>query len=654
MSVLTPNRVVAVVAALLLSLPALAANPSPRTAARMAFDESSGVAVMFGGRGFFDTATQVSHDSEETWLWNGGRWLQRFPLTTPPARSAHAMVYDAFRDRIVMFGGRQEPDEPMGNPILLGDTWVWNGSDWSEASAEGGPAARQYPGMAFDRSSNRVVLFGGTRFQADGTTAESIIDMWEFDGVGWTEVSANHPAVAKPLLEYDRVREELILVGIDNADSSRVMYRFDRETATWTEIVPATMPTCVNEAAIAWNSESSRIMLVGGICTTGMPPNEEIFEWDGTNWTKITLSTFSRTLGPAVTWDPVRGEALMFGGSAVGVGVIGAGTYLIEGGVRRFGLTPHSPSPRSLAAFGGDPARGAVWMFGGLDQSSAGFLGDLWGHRDGQWYRVAGTDVPGGCEYPLAAYDTDRSVLVVTCIGSGVFEWDGTEWKRFENLSKTPVTRKYAALVYDANLKKTVLFGGYNENYRNDTWLWNGSQWTEIKGDRPEHRGLMAMWYDPLKQRTILYGGLGRANIYQKITRYSDMWAFDGTDWTRLNVAQTPGERFGPQIAIEPSTGKLLLLGGLRSESTGDTTIRQFYDNDMWVWDGSASSWTRLQPARLPSIRENGMMAWDPVAGRIVLFGGYAEGFFRSDAWSWDGTTWHPYEEFAVKRRSGR
>jgi hypothetical protein len=397
-------------------------------------------------------------------------------------------------------------------------------------------------------------------------------------------------------------------------------------------------------------------MLVGGLCTGNTPADEEIWLWDGTNWAKATLTTFTRTIGPAFAWDIRRTEGVLFGGSGVGEGVIRSITFLFEDGTRRFGVSSYTPSPRSLAAFAGDPARGNVILFGGLDQTSAGFLTDFWGHSNGQWYRIAETDPPANCDYPLAAYDTDRSVLVVTCQGSGVFEWNGTEWKRFDNLSKTPVVRRYAALAYDARLKKTVLFGGYNENYRNDTWTWNGSQWTEVEGEEPEHRGLMAMWYDPLRQRTILYGGLGRGSIFQKITRYDDMWEFDGQNWSKLNVSQTPGARFGPQIAIVPTTGKLLLMGGLRSEKIGenDDDLIQYFDNDTWSWDGSALTWTRLEPARSPSIRENGMMTWDPAAGRIVLFGGYAEGFYRSDVWTWDGATWTPVQERAGKRRVAR
>ncbi|MDQ3283190.1 MAG: hypothetical protein M3Q69_17470, partial [Acidobacteriota bacterium] len=218
-----------------------------------------------------------------------------------------------------------------------------------------------------------------------------------------------------------------------------------------------------------------------------------------------------------------------------------------------------------------------------------------------------------------------------------------------------PDPRRFAQIAYDAKLKKTVLFGGFfGTNYRNDTWTWDGTKWEEVKIDskkRPPHRGTFAMWYDPLQQKTLLYGGIGRGSVNENVTRYADMWAFNGTTWTKLEVS-TPGQRLGPQIAVNPNTGRLLLFGGLRAEPTGaGTSIRQFFANDTWEWDGAASRWTELHPATVPDSRENGGMAWDPAAGRITMFAGYADGFYRSDLWYWTGADWQPLPEPLIGRR---
>ena len=128
------------------------------------------------------------------------------------------------------------------------------------------------------------------------------------------------------------------------------------------------------------------------------------------------------------------------------------------------------------------------------------------------------------------------------------------------------------------------------------------------------------------------------------MTRYSDMWTFDGNGWTQLTPSGgTPGPRYGAQILVDPRTNHLLLFGGLFDTvtppvppATSPTEVQSYVD-DMWEWDGSA--WTQLHPAAVPPARENGRMAYDPTRNEVVMFGGYA-GTFLSDLWTYDGSTW--------------
>src|SRR5438128_5892270 len=116
------------------------------------------------------------------------------------------------------------------------------------------------------------------------------------------------------------------------------------------------------------------------------------------------------------------------------------------------------------------------------------------------------------------------------------------------------------------------------------------------------------MWYDPTLKKTVIYGGIGRITSSDRVTRYSDMWTFDGNGWSKLTPSGgTPGQRYGAQIVIDPATNHLLLFGGLRDDSvppvppsTTPTEV-QTYVGDMWDWDGSV--WTQLHPAAVPPAR---------------------------------------------------
>ncbi len=646
MSALTPKRVFLFVVAALLTTVVQASNPSPRTHARMVYIPTSDAAVLFGGRVGIDArGTGLAYASDETWLYSGKRWVQRFPAHSPEPRSVHSMVYDSKRDRVLMFGGRSESDDAKLLPPLRNDMWAWNGEDWSPVETSQAPSARDYSGMAYDSAADRVVLFGGEKYSADGKTVEPLYDTWEFDGADWSLIeSAGAPKVARPILAYDPVRNQVVMLGLGDL-AVTVMYGYDRTTRTWIEVKPENLPPCVSEGLMEWRPAARSVLFTGGICAIDNSGAVETFSWDGTNWTKLELNDPGRASGQAFTIDTRRDTPVMFGGTNVFSAAPRSVTVHLKDGVWRFSAVIVHPGPRSLAGFSTDSARGAIWLFGGLikDSDSSYFVDEFWRYQNGQWNPMSITNTPTGCTNPLTAFDTDRGVLVVTCNGEAIFEYNGTEWKAF-TLTSMPKARRFAGMVYDANIRKTVLFGGYDGvDYRRDTWTWDGTKWTEVKNDRPTHRGQMAMWYDPLMKKTVVFGGIGRASIDDKVVRYDDMWAFSGSGWTKLTVTATPGERFGPQVATDPRTGKVLLLGGLRAEKTGET-YKQYYTNDFWQWDGSANTWTRLTPAILPSPRENGMFGYDPVSDRMVLFGGYIGGLYYSDVWEWDGTTWTPRE----------
>ncbi|HKU24899.1 MAG TPA: kelch repeat-containing protein, partial [Candidatus Sulfotelmatobacter sp.] len=108
-----------------------AAMPPERMGTSLAYDAAHAQAVMFGGFGY----STVLND---TWLWNGTNWTQANPANSPSARSAQTMAYDAATGQVVLFGGATAPP----NSTRLGDTWLWNGTNWTQATPVNSPPAR--------------------------------------------------------------------------------------------------------------------------------------------------------------------------------------------------------------------------------------------------------------------------------------------------------------------------------------------------------------------------------------------------------------------------------------------------------------------------------------------------------------------------------
>jgi hypothetical protein len=151
-------------------------SPSPRTEAAMAYDAANEQIVLFGGN-------DESGVLGDTWLWNTdpGEWNKADPATTPSARLAHAMAPRDDACGVVLFAGV----DGAGN--LLGDTWSWNGSEWSQVQVgDPSPSPRFIHGLAYDSVRRRNVLFGGT-------LANDLLagDTWELEASQIMEVLFN-------------------------------------------------------------------------------------------------------------------------------------------------------------------------------------------------------------------------------------------------------------------------------------------------------------------------------------------------------------------------------------------------------------------------------------------------------------------------------
>ena len=624
--------------AVLIAAPAVfAANPSARFRSPLQYSASTHRAVLFGGSTPIDGGTKVSYELGDTWEWSGGRWTQRFPGHAPSVRSGHDLVYDSTRERIILFGGHAGKTD-------LNDTWQYKNNEWTSINTPDSPAVRQLAGAAFDPIRDRILLFGGTQLGADGKTNVSLHDTWEFDGTTWRQILADGPAVSKPLLAYDPKRNQMVLLAINDKFETQ-MYIYDPASTSWKQTTPAALPPCVNEGMLAYDGADEALFYTGGVCANSSPA-EDNYEWDGTTWNKIDVVIHSgRVFGAGLTYVPEVSSALLYGG-ATGSGIPRSATFLYNNKAWLEVNDTHDPAPRSLPSFTADPVNQAIWMLGGV--TDTGVLFDFWKYQNGTWYSLPTDGGPTACSYPNSAYDSDRKTLVVVCDTSTTYEWDGAVWKAFNSLKEAPTSRRWSSMVYDANLKKTVLFGGFNTNYLDETWTWDGTTWTRQKRNPAPSRALIAMWYDPTLKRTVLYGGLGRLTSQDVLTRFGDMWSFDGSGWTEIKPAGgTPGSRYGAQVAVDPRTSKVELFGGIRVDLNGLIST-QVYADDTWEFDGSV--WKKVATDGMPQARENGRMDFDYSRNEMVLFGGYA-GHYFSDVWTLNQGVWRLRNEVLQRRR---
>jgi PKD repeat protein len=164
----------------------------------------------------------------------------------------------------------------------------------------------------------------------------------------------------------------------------------------------------------------------------------------------------------------------------------------------------------------------------------------------------------------------------------------------------------------------------------------SGPVWTDLTSHlnlSPSARESAAMAYDPNLGKVVLFGGLTDHRI-----ALGDTWTYLNGSWSQFNSAnETPAPRWGAGLVFddEMAPGSLLLVDGRNATA---------FFNDTWSFD--ASGWHRLPTAAAPSPRAFAAFGFDEVTKVAVLFGGVApapgapSGVPLSDTWEFYGGSW--------------
>jgi len=198
-------------------------SPSARSDHGMVYDTVRQRVVLFGG----------ANDSKETWEWDGKNWTLRKPTNSPRGRERHAMAYDSTRRRTVLFGGE------YGSQLGLADTWEWDGTNWTQIKPTTSPSVRSKHEMVFDVARQRVVLHGGVVWTGNGMRHG---DTWEWDGKNWTEIKTAVAAIPRyrHKLAYDSARQRTVLFGgdIDREHINQDTWEYGLPKLTFTANTP--------------------------------------------------------------------------------------------------------------------------------------------------------------------------------------------------------------------------------------------------------------------------------------------------------------------------------------------------------------------------------------------------------------------------------
>src|SRR5439155_857143 len=130
--------------------------------------------------------------------------------------------------------------------------------------------------------------------------------------------------------------------------------------------------------------------------------------------------------------------------------------------------------------------------------------------------------------------------------------WDGVTWTRWTPTGDVPYdVGDTGGMAYDAATGKLVMFGGRTTDfYVDDTWTWDGTNWTEqAPSTVPPARNFPGFAEDAARGVVVMFGGEAVSG------ELGDTWFWTGQDWTEVHPVRSPHGRDSASMAFDGARG---------------------------------------------------------------------------------------------------
>jgi len=553
----------------------------------------------------------------------------------PPARVNGAMAYDPIRNVVVFAGGAvANTSDPADYVTDIWEYTVGSGTSmggeligkWVKAPAS--VPARLYPTMAFDGNLGKIVYLGGSDPTAGGANSPK---MFTYDGTSVVEINppGRPPQRSRAGLAFDDTRDVLVYYGGGTGLDENV-YEFDG--AQWTAIA-GTGPGGRRTPGLAYDATRGTVVLYGGTLADSIDTGSDSWEWNGTLWTPIVTS-LSPPGRRAMSLITEAGGLLLVGGAQL-QGEPYADSWRFEAGqwanqTPRFGPGFEADS---IGAY--SPLAGGVLVAGGQDTLNAQ-LSESWVFTGTRWRYVANLIEArsGNC----TVYDPDHQRFITlhgappngdpilttmeTLAGNAITPMTANPMWSPLTVSGTPPLGRYdGTAAYDESHHRLVVFGGATDatTFPTETLTFDGTAWGQITGDHPKAGFGVQVAYDGASGTVIAFDADGHT------------WQLGDTAWTKLIPADSTTPR-GREVAgfTYDRFRKKLVLGGGELPGQGAAL------DDVWELDVPTATWTRLFVAGTGPLPRIDLLAftYHENARGVVLHGGRAGSLItQGDTW---------------------
>jgi hypothetical protein len=435
--------------------------------------------------------------------------------------------------------------------------------------------------------------------------------------------------------------DKILMAGGEFQPNGPFLYNYT--TTTWNESYQLIRPTWRFNPALAPIHGTDKVLFFGGFDYSTCFNETWIFDLSEDKLTQVypTISPTGR-YDCAVSSVYGTDKVLLFGGAYKQGKFNDTWIYDLSDNNWKQKFPANSPSNRSNARMACIYNTKDLVLFGGnyWTKPKTYYYNDTWlyNYTKNTWTQKSPVNSPNiGWGYSLTSvHNTDKLVYyggidIVNETYSKIWIYDhstNTWTKKTQPSSPSDIVGHAAANVFGTD--KIVFFGGREalvNNRFNETWIYDLSANNWLKKEpknspynSKNHR--ISGVYD--SGNVVLFGGYYNVNFL-----YSGTWVYNYTRslWIKQTTITEPEPRYGHNMVPIYGTDKVLLFGG---EDDNNNKL-----NDTWVYDLSASKWTKLNP--INSLNNRTVCAMASIYGhdKVLLFGGYANNWVF-DTWIFD------------------
>lgn len=383
------------------------------------------------------------------------------------------------------------------------------------------------------------------------------------------------------------------------------------------------------DPALVDQPNRKRVLLYGGWTTDGVL--SDTWEWDGIGWARrVPPTTPGPRMSAATAFDESLSRTLLFGGiarTAPAMELAEVGLWEWNGSTWARVVTPTTPGPRAGANLVWDQKNHCGYLFGGGTSIERNAVGEFSVASDELW------------------------------------KFDGRDWSQLPKSGAWPPVRTNAAALWDSERGHLIIHGGYGgvglvqglvqadtSSFRNDTWEWDGSAWTQwaaggLDGEQgaptlaieptsgtirlaaeypPFVNTLGTVIYRAENQRWVAQANRGLIDVDHEssapgVVGDSGSLLFSKSTWSSVNQA-------------------FLFVSGVKSRSLA-SPLGAPYEHD---WIGNDSGFTRKDSTIQPTALSSSGVA--TVGANVFVFGGQGveDAPPSDDFFYWDGGRWAP------------